>query len=69
MVEYLPSNCFITCFRAAVSVLDGPCCPALLDCIDVCILLYNWASKMMMMMMMMIMTAVNYFVPWLMTEK
>ena len=27
-------NCFITRFRAAVSVLVGPCCPALLHCID-----------------------------------
>ena len=30
MIEYVPSNCFITRFRAAVSVLVGPCCPALL---------------------------------------
>ena len=28
-------NCFSKCFRAAVSVLVGPCCPALLNCIDV----------------------------------
>jgi len=28
-------NCFITRFRAAVSVLVGPCCPALLNYIDV----------------------------------
>ena len=39
MVEYAvsnaPSNCFIERLRAAVSVLDGPCCPALLNCIDV----------------------------------
>ena len=27
---YVPSNCFITRFRAAVSVLVRPCCPALL---------------------------------------
>ena len=31
----LPSNCFIKRFRAAVSVLVGPCCPAHLNCIDV----------------------------------
>ena len=31
----LSSNCFITRFRAAVSVLVGPCCPALVNCIDV----------------------------------
>ena len=35
MIEYVPSNCFITCFRAAVGVLVGPCCPAVLNCIDV----------------------------------
>ena len=35
MIEYVPSNCFITRLRAAVSVLVGPCCPALLNCIDV----------------------------------
>ena len=35
MIEYIPSNCFIERFRAAVSVLIGPCCPALLTCIDV----------------------------------
>ena len=35
MVEYVPSNGFIKRFRAAVSVLVGPCCPAVLDCIDV----------------------------------
>ena len=29
------SSCFITRSRAAVSVLVGPCCPALLNCIDV----------------------------------
>jgi len=34
VIEYLPSNCFIKCIRAAVSVLVGPCCPALLNCID-----------------------------------
>jgi len=27
---YVPSNCFITCFRTAVSVLVGLCCPAFL---------------------------------------
>jgi len=31
VVEYVPSNCFIERFRAAVSVLVGPCCPALLN--------------------------------------
>jgi len=30
VIEYLHSSCFITRFRAAVSVLVGPCCPALL---------------------------------------
>jgi len=35
VIEYVPSNCFITRFRAAVSILVGPCCPALLNCIDV----------------------------------
>ena len=30
MIEYVPSNCFITRFGAAVSVLVGHCCPALL---------------------------------------
>ena len=35
MIEYVPSKCFITRFRAAVSVLVGPCCPDLLNCIDV----------------------------------
>jgi len=34
VIEYVPSNCFITRFRAAVSVLVG-CCPAVLNCIDV----------------------------------
>ena len=34
VIEYVPSNCFIKRFRAAVSVLIGPCCPALLKCID-----------------------------------
>ena len=29
-IEYVPSNCFITRFDAAVSVLVGPRCPALL---------------------------------------
>ena len=35
MIGYVPSNCFVTRFRAAVSVVVGPCCPALLNCIDV----------------------------------
>jgi len=35
VVEYVPSNCFIKRFRAVVSVVVGPCCPALLNCIDV----------------------------------
>ena len=30
LIEYVPNNCFITRFRAAVSVLVWPCCPALL---------------------------------------
>ena len=34
MVEYVPSKCFSTRFRAAVNVLVGPCCPALFNCID-----------------------------------
>jgi len=48
VVEYASSNCFIERFRAAVSVLVGPCCPALINCIDVeCIPLYYRANKMM----------------------
>jgi len=35
IVEYVPSNCFVQRLRSAVSVLVGPCCPALLNCIDV----------------------------------
>jgi len=35
VIEYVPSNCFVTRFRAAVCVVVGPCCPALLNCIDV----------------------------------
>jgi len=37
VTEYvgLPSNCFITRFRAAVNVLARSCCPALLNCVDV----------------------------------
>jgi len=35
VVEYVPSNCFVKRFRAAVSVLVGPSCPALLNYIDV----------------------------------
>ena len=34
VMEYVPSNGFITRFRAAVSVLVGLCCPALPSCID-----------------------------------
>ena len=30
MIEDVLSDCFITRFRAAVSVVVGPCCPALL---------------------------------------
>jgi len=30
VMEYVPSNCFITCFRTALSVLVGLCCPAFL---------------------------------------
>ena len=30
--------CACVCFRAAVSVLVGPCCPAALNCIDVDVL-------------------------------
>ena len=30
MIEYVPGNCFITRFKAVVSALVGPCCPALL---------------------------------------
>ena len=41
VIEYVPSNCFITRFRAAVSVLVGPCCPALPKIVpmQMCILL------------------------------
>jgi len=35
LIEYVPSNCFITRFTAAVSVLVGPCCSAVLNCMDV----------------------------------
>ena len=32
VIEYAPSDCFLlNVFRAAVSVLVGPCCPALLE--------------------------------------
>jgi len=31
VIEYAPSDCFIGRFRAAVSVLIEPCCPALLE--------------------------------------
>ena len=34
MIDLL-GNCFITRSRAAVNVLVGPCCRALLKCIDV----------------------------------
>ena len=44
-----PVTVFITRFRAAVGVLVGRCCPALLKLL----LLYCWANKMVMMMMMM----------------
>ena len=40
---------FLVCFRAAVSVLVGPCCPALLNCIDVDVHTVMWANKMTMM--------------------
>ena len=54
-----PVTVFIERFRAAVSVLIGPCCPALLkpySCkCKAYILLYYWANKMMMSMMMMMM--------------
>jgi len=33
-IQYVPGNCFIERFRAAVNVLVGPC-PALPNCIDV----------------------------------
>ena len=35
MVEYVPNNCFIKRLRAAVSVVVGPCGPAVLSCIGV----------------------------------
>jgi len=35
VAECVPGNFFITRFRTAVSVLVGPCCPALLNYIDV----------------------------------
>ena len=46
--------CFITRFRAADSVLVEPCCPAFLNFLSMqmCILLYYWANKMIMMMKM-----------------
>jgi len=44
-----PVTVFIERFRAAVSVLIGPCCPAN-RIRAMCILLYYWANKMMMMM-------------------
>jgi len=31
VIVYAPSDCFIERFRATVSVLIGPCCPALLN--------------------------------------
>ena len=56
MIEHVPSNCFITRFRAAVSVLVGPRCPALPNCIDANVhtVYYNIAANKMMMTMMMI---------------
>jgi len=44
-----PVTVFIERFRAAVSVHIGPCCPALIVFVQMCILLYYWANKMMMM--------------------
>jgi len=37
VIEYVayPVTVLLNVFRAAVSVLVGPCCPALLICIDV----------------------------------
>jgi len=35
VIEHVPNNCYTERFRAAVSVLVGPCCPALLNYIDV----------------------------------
>jgi len=35
MIEYVTSNCFIERFRATVSALVEPCCPAVQNCIDV----------------------------------
>ena len=35
VIEYVSSYCFITRFKAAVSVFVRPCCPAFLNCIDV----------------------------------
>ena len=34
-MEYVPVTVLLNVSRAAVSVLVGPCCPALLNCIDV----------------------------------
>ena len=49
-----PVTVFIERFRAAVSVLIGPCCPALLKShwCKCTYWAYYWANKMMMMMMM-----------------
>jgi len=55
VIEYVPSNCFITRFRAAVSVLVGPCCPSLLNCIDVDVHTLVLLGKLMMVIMMMMM--------------
>jgi len=52
VVEYVHSNCFTERFRAAVSVLVGPCCPALLNCIDVDVHTVALLGNKMMMMMM-----------------
>ena len=54
MVEYVHSNCFTERFRAAVSVLVGPCCPALLNCIDVDVHTVALLGNKMMMMMMIV---------------
>ena len=60
-----PVTVFIERFRAAVSVLIGPCCPALLEsysckCAYCCII--GQIKKMMMMMML---TLISYFnVQW-----
>ena len=52
MIDYVPSDCFITRFRTAVSVLVRSCCPALLKCIDVNVHTVVLLGNNMMMMMM-----------------